>query len=87
MNKWPAPVLRLFLGQSTTAEMLQAADAPNARTKQNQMCEANFYSGVWELGHGTKEGAARLFRLAADGCPRNFDERFAATSELKQLGR
>jgi len=87
MNKWPAPVVRLFLGQLTTAGVLAMADAPDAKIKREQLCEANFYNGIWELRQDANENAARFFRSAADGCPRTYDEWFAANAELKQLVR
>ncbi len=85
MNKWPAPVIRLFLGETTPADVLAAADDPDAKTKQGQICEANFYSGELALQQGAKEQAARLFTLAAAGCPRGFVEGPAAGSELAAL--
>jgi lipoprotein NlpI len=86
MKTWPAPVIRLFLGELTPEAVLAAADDPNPITKQGQVCEANFYSGERALQDGSKEAAARLFRTAVDGCPRDFMEWFAANAELKALG-
>jgi lipoprotein NlpI len=86
MTKWPAPVIRLFLDQTTPAAVLAAADDPDAEKKKGQVCEANFYSGELALQQGAKEEAARLFRLAAAGCPREFAEGHAANSELEALG-
>jgi lipoprotein NlpI len=85
MKKWPAPLIRLFLGQSTQEAVLAAADDPDAHKKQGQVCEANFYSGELALIQGTKEKAADLFRLAAADCP-DSHERWAAHAELKALG-
>jgi tetratricopeptide (TPR) repeat protein len=86
MTKWPAPVIRLFLGQTTPAAVLAAADDPDASTKSGQVCEANFYSGELALQRGVKEEAARLFRFAAANCPRDFVEGPAAYAELRVLG-
>jgi lipoprotein NlpI len=86
MSKWPAPVIRLFLGQMTSQATLAAADDANASTKKGRVCEANFYSGELALQHGAKDQATRLFRLAASGCPRGFIEFIAANAELKALG-
>ncbi len=85
MTKWPAPLIHLFLGETTPAEVLAAADDPDATTKRGQICEANFYSGELALQQGAKEAAARLFRLASAGCPRAFVEGSAAVSELAAL--
>jgi lipoprotein NlpI len=86
MTKWPAPVIRLFLGQATPATVLAAADDSDANTKRGQVCEANFYSGELALQKGNKEEAARLFRLAAANCPHEFVEGPAANAELGALG-
>lgn len=85
MTKWPAPVIRMFLGQATPAAVLAAANDPDAKTKTGQVCEANFYSAELALQQGAKAEAERLFRLAAAGCPREFVEGPAASSELAAL--
>ncbi len=75
MTAWPAPVIRMFLGQMTPAAVLAAADDPDATKKIGQVCETNFYSGEMALRTGKKAEAARLFRLAAGNCQKSFDER------------
>jgi tetratricopeptide (TPR) repeat protein len=85
MTKWPAPVIRLFLGQMTPTEVVAAAEDPEANTKKGQVCEANFYSGEFALQRGMKDEAAHLFRLAAADCPRDFVEGPAAYAELRAL--
>ena len=87
MTKWPGPVIRLYLGQLTPAAVLAAADDPDANTKRGQVCEANFYSGEAALQQGATKEAARLFRLAAVGCPKSFVEYSAANTELKALNQ
>jgi tetratricopeptide (TPR) repeat protein len=86
MAVWPAPIVRLFLGQLTPAAVLAAADNPDPYKRKSQICEANFYSGVFALGQSAKDEATRLFGLATNGCPRGFIEWSAARSELKALG-
>jgi lipoprotein NlpI len=86
MTAWPAPVVRLFMGQMTAAALLVAADDPDATKKKGQVCEANFYSGEQALLEGLKEEAIAQFRLAASDCPHSFDEWNAANAELKALG-
>jgi lipoprotein NlpI len=85
MTKWPAPIIRLYLGESTPEAVLAAAANPNAQTEKAQICEANFYSGVLALQR-KKDEAERLFRLAAADCPRSFAEYGGANAELKALG-
>ena len=85
MTRWPAPVIRLFLGQMTPDAALAAADDPNAMIKQRRVCEASFFSGELRLMQGTKENAAHLFRLAATDCPKTLIVWSAANAELKAL--
>lgn len=86
MTKWPAPVIRMFLGEATPAQVLAAADDPDPKTRQGQVCEANFYSAEIALQQGVRDEAVRLFHLAANGCTREFAEGGAARSELAALG-
>jgi tetratricopeptide (TPR) repeat protein len=86
MTQWPAPIIRLFLGQFTPEAALAAGDSPNVVTKRAQVCEATFHSGELALLQGAKDDALHLFHLAAEGCPKNFPEWYAATDELKALG-
>jgi len=87
LNKkvWPGPLVQLFTGEMKPSAVLAAADNANAAIKTGQVCEANFYSGEWALRISAKEEAARLFKLAAEGCPKDFLEWGAANAELKSL--
>jgi len=86
MTEWPAPVIRVFLGQLTPEALLAAADNHDPKTKKGQVCEANFYSGELALQQGRKDEAARLFKLAANDCPKGLIEWAAANAELNALG-
>jgi lipoprotein NlpI len=86
MTKWPAPVIHVFLGQLTHEALLAAADNHDPKTEKGQVCEANFYSGELALQQGKKDEAARLFKLAANDCPKGLIEWAAAGAELKALG-
>jgi tetratricopeptide (TPR) repeat protein len=85
MTAWPAPVIRMFLGQMPPDAVLAAADDPDVKKKIGQVCEANFFGGEMALRKGAKDEATRLFRLAAAGCPEDFIEYDAANAELKAL--
>jgi lipoprotein NlpI len=74
MTEWPAPVIRMLLGQTTPAAVLAAADDPDAETKKRQVCEANFYGGELAQRLGAKADAAPLLRLAASDCPKTITE-------------
>jgi lipoprotein NlpI len=79
-------VVRLFLGELRPTEALAAADDKDPKTKQAQVCEANFYSGELALLKGTKDEAIPLLRLSASDCPKDSVEWEAANAELKVLG-
>jgi lipoprotein NlpI len=86
MKAWPAPLVRMFLGQMTPAAALAAAADPNAAKQALHICEAHFWSGEWALRRGSKDEALRLFRLAPSECPKTFDEWASAEAEIKTLG-
>jgi lipoprotein NlpI len=89
MNAWPAPIVRLFLGEMALPAALAAAGDADARKARDRACEANFYGGQWALRQtkrDAKKEAARLFTLAASDCPPSFNEASAAKAELKALG-
>src|ERR1700687_2511168 len=52
MTKWPAPVIRLYLGQIRPEAVLAAADDPDTSIKKRQACEANFFIGELALQRG-----------------------------------
>jgi lipoprotein NlpI len=85
MKTWPAPVIRMFLGQMSPAAVFLAADDPDADMKKDQTCVANFYTAELALRTGGKAEAMRLFRLAQSGCPHDITWS-AANAELKALG-
>ena len=86
MTKWPAPVIRLYLGQMEFKALLTAAANTNADVKKGQLCEANFYGGELALQHGAKDEAAQLFRSARANCPNYFIEWLGSGAELKSPG-
>jgi tetratricopeptide (TPR) repeat protein len=84
MTKWPAPVVRLFLGQTTPVDVLAAANS-----KIDELCEANVYTGEWWLRQGAKDEAILQFRRTASAkeCRRNHRDFWKeANAELKVLG-
>lgn len=87
MTVWPAPLVRLFLGEATPMDVLAAARAPDPHTKKGaRLCEANFFTGENGLLRGAKDKAPALFRLALKTCPKGSVERIAAQRALKALG-
>jgi lipoprotein NlpI len=86
MSEWPAPILKLFLGQLTQEAVLAAAADPDPLTRKGLVCEANFYGGELALVRGDRESARRLLEVAARDCPFDYIESAAAKAELRALG-
>ena len=76
---WPYPVIELYLGGRSPADVLLVA------RKVEERCEAQFYNGEWQLLHGNRAEAATALQAAADVCPKNYFEYTAALAELKRL--
>ena len=85
MTAWPAPIVRLFLGEMTMATTFAAADE-DAENRRDQICEANFYGAEFLQLQGQKAEALPLYRLAVSDCRRNFLESYAASWALRALG-
>ncbi|HXW26809.1 MAG TPA: tetratricopeptide repeat protein, partial [Xanthobacteraceae bacterium] len=86
MTRWPEPVIRLYLGQTTPQAVLAAADNVDAKTRNERVCDAFFYTGELFLQQGKKADAIGLFRLAAAECVKASFEYEGAVAELRGLG-
>lgn len=85
MTNWPAPVVHMFLGEQTPAEVLAAAGGASMATKIGQRCEANFFVAEFNRLQGNDEGALPLYRRAASECPQDHIERHLAAARLRAL--
>jgi len=81
MTAWPAPVIRLLLGE-TTAEALLASANSDPKKSRERLCEANFFVGQLALQGGSKEEAKRAFQIVVRDCPPELLEMGAAAAEL-----
>jgi hypothetical protein len=77
-ERWPAPVLRLFGGQTTPQEMLAVAQGD---VKLN--CQAYFYVGKWHLLRGEHAPGIAALGETQTRCGKNSLEYVAAQVELK----
>ena len=84
-GKWPRPLIDLFLGASSPADLRAASKAGDPDSLADQACEAAFYAGEYALLHGDQAGAKSLFTQAADSCPMADIEAIAAERELHRL--
>ena len=86
MTAWPAPIVRLFLGQLTPDAALAAADIGEAKYRPGQLCDAELFIGERLLQQGAKDEAARHFRAATGRCAAGSEDWVHARAELKALG-
>jgi lipoprotein NlpI len=66
--------------------VLAAADDASPRRKQQQACEANYYTGELALKQGKADEAKRLFALVAADCRKSLTAYAGASAEFKVLG-
>lgn len=86
LDKWPRPVLDLYLGKQTPKGVMDEATSWRRTRETAQMCEANYYVGEWQLARGDKAAAAPLLAAAVEKCPGDFIEYPAAAAEIKRQG-
>jgi tetratricopeptide (TPR) repeat protein len=79
-TEWPYPVIELFLGQRSPADLVAAAIRPTER------CEAQFYLGQWHLLRDERTDTVEALRKAVETCQSTFAEYAGAAAELKRLG-
>jgi tetratricopeptide (TPR) repeat protein len=86
MSAWPAPIIKMYLGQTTPAQVMQSAQDPDPVARKGQVCEVNLYSAELALRQGMQDEAIRMFQVAAKDCPFDYLESAVAAAELKALG-
>lgn len=83
--KWPGPLLKLDLEQTTVGEVFGAAANPDAIKQRGQACEANLYTGEASQFQGDRATAKKRLKTARKNCPKLFYEHEGAVEELKRL--
>ena len=86
MAAWPAPLVRLFLGETSFDAAIDAAGDKDATRNHRKVCDANLYGAEFVALQGRKEEALELYQLAAGNCPNDFIEWTAANAALRELG-
>jgi lipoprotein NlpI len=84
---WPAPLVRLFLGDGVPSEVEAAAARGDPAAQRQQRCESDFYLGEWTLDRHDAALARNLLERARQTCPPAYVEYVGAVSELKRLGQ
>lgn len=85
LTRWPGPVLALFLGHLTPAQMMDDMKRLEGRERPERECEAAFYLGQFHLLQGRLEEARRHFRAAVDFGFFTFVEHIGAKAELQRM--
>jgi lipoprotein NlpI len=86
-SRWPAPVLRYFLG-TLSAERLRAAAADStAGPPGDRVCATAFFLGEDALLRKDGAAATALFDESRTVCPKEATEHKAASAELQRLDR
>ena len=85
LSKWPGPIVALYAGAVTAAQVSDAAKAADAKSRTGEICETAFYIGELRLVRNDPNGARESLQSAVRTCPHRFDEYHAATAELARL--
>lgn len=85
LQKWPGPVVRLYLGQTTQDAVEGAIADLNPKTARRQSCEAAFYIAELDLVLGQAEAAKPGFQHVIDSCPKGYVQVRVAKAELSRM--
>ena len=86
-NEWPGPLMALYLGTGTPAEVLEAASSADPVIQRAQECEALFYGGQYLLTRGKSAEGRDLLRRSLGACPPSRALHSAARIELGEAGK
>lgn len=82
---WPSPVLALYAGLATPAEVLQAAEQQGAAARELALGEAWFHIGQHWLAQGKTAEARKAFMWLAPNGIRSSEEYLLARAEVSAL--
>jgi tetratricopeptide (TPR) repeat protein len=86
MTAWPAPIVRLYLGEVAPDAVEAAADKLEAGRRKSGRCEAKFYLGELRLFNGQRVEAKGLLETVTRECPEFPSLLLDAAAELRALG-
>ena len=86
-SEWPAPAMKMFLGQISPEQCLAAAEYNDDVRRGEQMCEANYYAGMFYLLKGEDYRAAGRFMNCLEQGIFDYVEHRLAKVELSRLLR
>jgi len=84
-SKWPAPLVKFYLGEITSSSLEAAAEDPDPVQQKSHLCDVNFYVGE-DAALGAFPARAKVRFLAArDGCSPDLNEYEGAVAELRRI--
>jgi lipoprotein NlpI len=86
-SRWPAPVLRYFLGTLSAEGLRAAAKDSTAGPLADRACATAFFLGEDALLRKDAAAATALFDESRTVCPKDATEHKAASAELQRLDR
>src|SRR5258705_622556 len=84
-TRWPAPVIRYFLGSLSGDSLRAAAADTTAGRAKGEPCTIGFFLGEEALVHGRRADARALLKETRESCPKELNEQRAAVAELRRL--
>ena len=85
---WPGIIIGLYLGSVTPEAALKTAtEAQDETARTEQICEADFFVAIYQIGKSARSAAQRLFQSAADQCPHTHFQYTVSKFELGLLNR
>ena len=87
LQRWPGPVVALYLGKLTPAQLMDATASADPGVAADRRCQADFYSGERDLIAQRRGEAKRQFALALQHCAVTLSEHVGARAELLYLDK
>ncbi len=84
-KKWPGVVVRVYLGMADPSTITSKVEEADLDSREEQMCEANFFLGEWHFVNNRKELAQKNLAKAQSSCPMHSFEYSAASIDLSRL--
>ncbi|HEX4861867.1 MAG TPA: tetratricopeptide repeat protein [Rhizomicrobium sp.] len=85
LRKWPGPLLGLFIGTGSVADVEAAAKQGDAGEQSDHACTVAFFVGEWHLMR-KEQAEARTLLVKAAACRPGLPESHAARAEIARLG-
>jgi tetratricopeptide (TPR) repeat protein len=84
-ESWQSIVYALFLGKTEPEDVMRAAANAKGDTQQDQICQANYYIGLYQVSKGNLDDATKLFQTVQKTCPHGNIEFNMAALELASI--